>query len=113
MGNIGLPKSQMDLIFCQVILMVCFLQFQQINKLLWRNIFANTWTALSQATINCGYIFQKKVTDVSSGEITWESVHYNDNAVQCSGLQQAFWSDVDIIHKWHVLFELLLSLFHL
>ena len=46
----------------------------------------NTWTALSQATINGGYIFQKKVTDVSSGEITWESVHYNDNAVPCSGL---------------------------
>ena len=56
----------------------------------------NTWTALSQSTINCGFIFEKKVTDVSSGEITWESVRYNDNAVPCSGLLQAFWSDVDI-----------------
>ena len=56
----------------------------------------NTWTALAQSTINCGFSFEKKVTNDDSGEITWESVKYEDNAVPCSGLTQAFWSDVDI-----------------
>ena len=54
----------------------------------------NTWTALSQSTINCGFTFEKKV--VKNNEITWETVRFSDNAVPCSGLTQAFWSDVDI-----------------
>lgn len=56
----------------------------------------NTWTALAQSTINCGFIFEKKVTDPTTGEITWQAVKYSDNATPCSGLTQAFWSDVDI-----------------
>jgi hypothetical protein len=56
----------------------------------------NTWTSLNQATINCGFTFEKEVTNDTTGEITWEAVQYKDNAVPCSGLTQALWSDVDI-----------------
>ena len=55
----------------------------------------NTWTALSQSMLNCGFTFEKK-TDNPNGEITWEAVNFRDKAVPCSGLLQAFWSDVDI-----------------
>ena len=54
----------------------------------------NTWTGLNQAIINCGFTFEKRVD--TQDKITWQAVKYSDNAVPCSGLTQAFWSDVDI-----------------
>ena len=55
----------------------------------------NTWTNISQLSINCGFKFEKKHTD-NDGKSSWVGVKKQDNAVPLSGLIQAFWSDVDI-----------------
>ena len=56
----------------------------------------NTWTLLSQLSINCGFKFEKKVVDIQTNKITWEGVKPKDNAVPVSNLIQSCWSDVDI-----------------
>ena len=56
----------------------------------------NTWTNISQATINCGFKFEKLIKDKDTSETKWESVRVADKSVPCGGLCQTFWSDVDI-----------------
>ena len=55
----------------------------------------NTWTAISQADINCGFKFQKQVAD-KEGILTWQPVKKEDKAVPCSGMIQSFWEEIDI-----------------
>ena len=55
----------------------------------------NTWTAISQADINCGFKFQKQITD-TDGMLKWVQVTKEDNAVPCSGMIQSFWEEIDI-----------------
>ena len=56
----------------------------------------NTWTLLSQLSINCGFKFEKEVIDDETASKSWEPVKYKDSAVPVSNLIQSFWSDVDI-----------------
>lgn len=52
-------------------------------------------TAISQCEINCGFKFQKQITD-DQGDLKWVPVEKADNAVPCSNMIQSFWEEIDI-----------------
>ena len=52
-------------------------------------------TAISQSEINCGFKFEKQITE-DQGDLKWVPVTKADSAVPCSNMIQSFWEEIDI-----------------